>query len=482
MKKQQLLGIGMSLLMLVGNVTSVYAGTWTMRNVTPAQIASEMNVGWNLGNSLDAYGTYSLDDETCWKNPRTTKRMIDTVKAQGFNTIRIPVSWGDHIVGEGYKIDDAWMNRVQEVVDYAIDDNTYVLLDTHHESHTWLKPESASVAAAHSELAAIWSQIAYRFRDYGDHLLFEGMNEPRIIGSSHEWNGGDADGRAAINALNNTFISAVRKTGGNNRNRCLIICPYGNNGEPNGLSGFELPNDPNIMVAIHAYTPYGFTYIPEGNPSWSTSVWDGTQKYTIEDVMSRLNDEIVSKGVPVIITEFGAVNKNNEADVIRWTKDYMETAAKYGIKCIWWDNNQHGAYDGESFGLLDRSTCTWTRKGVADMLVRCGNNSQGSNVGGTAAPKVSVKMTEEWGNVGVGNITITNTTGRPLNGWSFTFTSNRPISQMWDVEGYVQTGYNTYTITSPSGNSYLAPGASHTFGCVFGQGSPYVEITNARFN
>ena len=371
MRNRRWLGIVMSALMMAGSASSLYAGTGTMRNLTPAQIANEMNVGWNLGNSLDAYGTHSLNDETCWGNPRTTKRMIDTVKAKGFNTIRIPVSWGDHMSGApNFTVDQAWMNRVQEVVDYAIDDNMYVLLDTHHET-SWLKPDNAHVAASEKQLAALWTQIAERFKNYDEHLLFEGMNEPRIVGSSKEWNGGDAEGRSAVNRLNKAFINAVRKTGGNNSKRCLVVCPYGNNADTDGLIGFEIPSDPNIMVAVHAYTPYGFTYVPEGNPSWATAYWDGSLKNTVDDVMNKINQNLVSKGATVLITEFGAVNKNNDSEVVKWTKDFMGTASKYGVKCVWWDNNQHQS-GSERFGILDRNSCTWTRNSVVDTIIQCG--------------------------------------------------------------------------------------------------------------
>ena len=214
--KKKLLSIFMGLCLLVGGGTAVSAADvrGTMRDITPAAIAKEMTAGWNLGNSLDAYGTYSLNNETYWGNPKTTKAMIDAVKNEGFNTIRIPVSWGEHVgSAPNYTIDTAWMNRVQEVVDYAMADGMYVLLDTHHET-SWLKPQSATLDASQKQLVAIWTQIAERFKAYGDHLLFEGMNEPRIVGSSNEWSGGDADGRAAVNVLNQAFIDAVRKTGG----------------------------------------------------------------------------------------------------------------------------------------------------------------------------------------------------------------------------------------------------------------------------
>ena len=658
MKKNKILGMLMGLCMLAtGSIVSAASGHGTMRDITPAALAKEMTAGWNLGNSLDAYGAYSLNNETYWGNPKTTKAMIDAVKNQGFNTIRIPVSWAEHVgSAPNYTINAAWMNRVQEVVDYAMSANMYVLLDTHHET-SWLKPQSSTLDASKKQLTAIWTQIAERFKDYGDHLIFEGMNEPRIVGSSSEWTGGDADGRAAVNVLNEAFIDAVRKTGGNNAKRCLIICPYGNNGDPNGLSGFKIPSDKNIMVAIHAYTPYGFTFRPEGNPSWARTTWDGSAKSDIEYLMTNLNNTFVSKGITVIITEFGAVNKNNESEVVKWVKDYVGLATQYGIKCVWWDNNYH-KNDGESFGILDRNSCTWTRKSVADAVIKyagpaisdgdtqvpdvtpitnyatlndgwyyikntgsqkylqvkdnigangqnveistgtgvagqkwqlvnkgegyvtlkngngfmldvaSGKDENGTNIqtyeanntsaqlfkvlptsqngvygivlkcttdtkgldvvnkavtdganvqaytyygatnqtwifesctapgeGNTQNPPtnpetptvpevpqtgdmIKVKIISDWTDGATAEITVTNLTGKALNGWTCTFTTNRPITSLWSAKLVSQNG-NTYTISNPDWQPNLAPGASYTFGCNMGSGPSSVTISNA---
>ena len=155
-----------------------------MRGLTAKELVAEMNTGWNLGNSLDSIGA----DETAWGNPATTKEMIDAVSAQGFDILRIPVTWGQHS-GEApdYTIDPEFMARVKEVVDYGIDNEMYVLLDTHHEPDSWLKPQSESMDEVEPQFTALWRQIAEEFKDYGDHLVFEGLNEARIKGSPTEW-------------------------------------------------------------------------------------------------------------------------------------------------------------------------------------------------------------------------------------------------------------------------------------------------------
>ena len=148
-------------------------------------LLNDMKAGWNLGNTLDAHASADLTSETSWGNPKTTPEMIQAIAQEGFHTLRIPVTWSKHVsAGPEYKIDAAWMDRVEEVVKYALDCDMYVILDTHHEPDYWLKPQSDGLDEVQNELCAIWQQIAERFADYDEHLLFEGMNEPRIKGSA----------------------------------------------------------------------------------------------------------------------------------------------------------------------------------------------------------------------------------------------------------------------------------------------------------
>lgn len=346
-------------------------------------LLDDMKAGWNLGNTLDALGTSDVSSEVSWGNPKTTPEMIQAIAVEGFKTLRIPVTWGTHVsAGPEYKIDEAWLDRVEEVVNYGLDCDMYVILDTHHEPDYWLKPQSDGLEEVQKELNAIWQQIAERFAEYDEHLIFEGMNEPRIKGSAQEWSGGDADGRQAVNVLNQTFVDAVRATGGNNATRTLIICPYGNTANASTLSELEIPQDEHIAVAVHLYTPYYFTYDPDGS---SIHVWNGTLKRDIVSVMQLVDRELIQKGVPAIITEFGAVHKeyqdaegnlvSNKEDVLKWLADYMEVTNQYGIPCIWWDNNVYGT-SGEQFGLFNRRELTWFDKDIADALVQYANQAE----------------------------------------------------------------------------------------------------------
>ena len=137
--------------------------------VTAAEVCADMKVGWNLGNSLDAVGG-NIDSETAWGNPKITKELIDAVKAAGFNAVRIPVTWNEHMNGD--KIDEAWLNRVNEVVDYVIDNDMYAIINVHHDDYTWLNPSKSDEAKVKEKLVKIWEQLSERFKEYDYHLLF----------------------------------------------------------------------------------------------------------------------------------------------------------------------------------------------------------------------------------------------------------------------------------------------------------------------
>ena len=331
-------------------------------------LLSNIKIGWNLGNTLDCIGAgASIVSETYWGNPKTTQEMIDEIAAQGFNAVRIPVTFAEHVgKAPDYKITEQWLNRVQEVVDYAINAGMYVMLDTHHEPDYWLIPNKDHEESAIAELTAIWTQVAERFQDYDEKLMFEGMNEPRVKGSASEWNGGTTQERKVVDHLNQAFVDAVRSTGGNNETRLLIICTYGHNPGYNIVKELAIPEDNNIAVAVHMYTPYYFTFAGEGGSFYDT--WDGSDVSSIASTVKQLDKYLIQKDVPVIVSEFGAVNKGNSEEIQKWAKDYLNVMNNYGIKCFWWDNGCFNT-NGENFGLLNRKTLTWYDKELADTLI-----------------------------------------------------------------------------------------------------------------
>lgn len=342
-----------------------------MRGLSAVELTNEMTVGWNLGNTMDATGNKTLNSETSWGNPRVTQEMIDTVAQQGFNTIRIPCTWGNHIIDENYTIDPEWISRVQEICDYAVNDDMYIILNMHHEDD-WLLPDAEHIDKTEEQFTAMWKQIADSFNDYGDHLILEGMNEPRIKGGTAEWNGGTAEGRECINRLNQKFIDTVRASGGNNEKRLLLITTFAAQACDGGFKGFVFPDDDNIALSLHAYTPYRFTYDSKGE-TWNAKYFDETVASDISNVFDKIENFRAERNIPVIITECGSVVKNldtggkNTDEVSKWAEAYLSTAKEHNITCVFWDNGYF--YSGnELFGLLDRKKLQWYCPTIADTI------------------------------------------------------------------------------------------------------------------
>ena len=315
-----------------------------------SEIVGSINVGWNLGNTLESYNysDYSADAETAWGNPKTTPELINNVKNAGFNAIRIPVTWGEHMNGD--TIDADWLARVKEVVDYAYNNDMIVILNMHHDDYTWFRPVAGEYAANSNKLCSIWKQIAECFADYGDNLLFEGMNEPRTVGSEKEWTGGTPEERAVVNKYAQDFINTVRSTGGKNAERTLIIPTYGASAETAALNDIVVPSDKNLVVAIHYYAPWKFS---EGMETDFTEAG----KSELKAKFAEIKQKFIDKGIPVIIDEFGCVNKAPAATRADYYSFYLTEAGNCGIPCFVWDNNKHS---GESsFGLLDRISMNW---------------------------------------------------------------------------------------------------------------------------
>ena len=331
-------------------------------------VIDKMTIGWNLGNTLDCYNcswlSNKLDCETAWGNPKTTKSMIDAVKKAGFNTVRIPVSWNDHIDSSG-KIDSEWLDRVQEVVDYAYDNDMYIILNTHHENG-WVKLDASKEKETKKKLNYVWKQIAARFKNYDEKLLFEALNEPRTEGSAQEWNGGTAAERKVLNSLYQGVVETIRATGGNNKTRVIILTPYGANNSKSALNDLWLPEDDNrIAVSVHAYSPYNVAL----NRNSSETALTSNGKREIDNIFSNISSAMLSKDVPVIMDEFGTINKNNVEERIKIAEYYLSVAEKYGVPCVWWDNGTKcPPSDGEGFGLLDRKTLKWNYPDIVKAL------------------------------------------------------------------------------------------------------------------
>ena len=338
--------------------------------MTAFEITENMKVGWNLGNTMDAkagdengdYDHAGLETETSWGCPKANETLFKALKAKGFNTVRIPTTWFQHL-DENDNIDPAWLARVHEVVDYAYKNDMYVILNVHHEN--WInRPD---LLTAYNEiqprLMKIWTQVATEFKDYDQHLIFECMNEPRAVGTSYEWWSATPVKEAeVINQLNADFVKLIRGMDTPYaKSRLLMLPGYVASSDKTFLNQIVLPDDDFVAVSIHAYTPYNFTM----NTDESTGAYHDT--FTTEfsnDLaynLQNFRDMFVNKGVPVIIGEMGTSNFGNTQARVDWTTQYFTTTKKYGIPCCLWDNNieTNPKAPGECHGYINRETGEW---------------------------------------------------------------------------------------------------------------------------
>lgn len=388
----------------------VEAATFT--DLDQDEIVSAMGAGWNLGNQLEA-SISGVPYETAWGNPTITESLIKAVKAAGFSTIRVPVSYLSKI-GSDYTIDSSWLNRVQEVVDMCINNGLYVIINMHGDGYHsvdggWLFCDGSDQTTIQAKYKACWQQIATKFKDYDEHLIFESMNE--------EFDGTYGTPNSTyysnINKLNQIFVDTVRQTGGNNDKRWLLIPGWNTNIEYTaGNYGFSIPSDnylsssvpsgeKRIMISVHYYDPWGFC----GEESTTTTQWGsaatdsskvasyGDESY-LSGQMYNLYSAFTSKGYPVVIGEYGAIDKSsydsvNAASRIEWAKKVCTYAKQYGCVPVWWDNGYTGAY---GFALFDRSSCTVTQQSLINAIIgvmgtgsssSSGSGSSGSGSSGT---------------------------------------------------------------------------------------------------
>ncbi len=324
--------------------------------------AYDMRPGINLGNSLDSYGSWitSKDPsvyETAWGHPIVTKELIQAIKAGGFNTVRVPVTWGPHM-DTSYQVYAPWMNRVEEVVKYVLDAGMYCILNVHHDTGSdtsaWLRADLSNYSAISTKYAALWKQIATRFAAYGDKLLFEGYNE--MLDAKSDWNTTDANSYKALNQLAQVFVSTVRSTGGNNVNRNLILCTYSAATADQTLASFTMPDDEvpfHLIAEVHDYTPNVITMPEKGtSPTWQSSY--GT---LIDAAMTRMDNRFTKQGVPFFIGECGVDNSVVETELNKYADYYSKALRSHDITAMWW------------FDLIDRTTYEWKYPTVKTDLI-----------------------------------------------------------------------------------------------------------------
>ena len=319
-------------------------------------------MGWNLGNSLEAEGT-----ETSWGNPATTADMIKAIKAEGFNAVRIPVRWGQHCDMPTMTIDEKWLSRVKEIVDWCLAEDMYVIINTHHD--LWLEhyPTNAKKTELNEKLGKLWTNIATAFADYDGRLAFAGLNEVNAEGN---WGlTPTQENYDVTNSFNQTFVDAVRATGGNNALRNLIVQSYRCN-PTMGLTNLVVPTDPTpnrLSVEFHYYDPYSYCSGAAGSYNYwgiafsdkGTVTPDGNEK-SLANFFLTIREKWWEQGLGVVIGEYGcschyttADKATQEANMQYYMKCLVSEARKNGYAAFVWDNNAYGN-GSEKFGIFDR--------------------------------------------------------------------------------------------------------------------------------
>lgn len=365
----------------------VDTGSKAFKQITAMELVREMKTGWNLGNTFDATGGgKGLESEMSWGQPKTTKAMIDGLTASGIKTIRIPVSWSRHIVDNNYTISTAWMKRVKEVVDWAIEDDMYVVLNIHHDNYeknakmprfSGFYPTDENYEESAKFVCNTWAQIALAFNNgYDEHLVFEVLNEPRLCGTSEEWYYNAVSQKSIsamknLNKLTQNILDVIRASGGNNKLRMVAVPSLQASPESALNPAFKMPKDydgskDRLIVSVHMYTPYNFAMESPGIKVYSDNV-----KKEFTSMFKKLNDHFIANGYAVYIGEYGATNKNNLEDRLAWFHDFIKESRAYGMPCFLWDNAvwkvEGDKYD-EHYGYYNRHNQTWYFPEIIDAI------------------------------------------------------------------------------------------------------------------
>lgn len=341
-------------------------------DMTSQQVVEDMRIGWNLGDTLDVCaadrdGNGKVNEapaegeevsETLWGNPEATPELFKALREDGINAVRIPVTWRDHVSDDGsFAISESWMERVHEVVDYALSEDMYVIINLHHDGGgdpkfgAWIRTDYDGFSDVQERYIAMWQQISESFRDYDHHLIFESMNEVGFDRTSEEL------AYTMLNVLNQDFVDTVRASGGNNETRHLLIAGYWTDIKATCNDRYLMPEDEaeRCILSVHYYTPYEFCIAQQH------SIWGGqTDIRKMEELFGMMKENYVDEGVPVIIGEYGVTPDREAASRIFFYEMAAKTARDYGMAAFLWDN-------GSEF---NRETYEWKTEGVIEALQR----------------------------------------------------------------------------------------------------------------
>jgi endoglucanase len=361
--------------------TSPIAPDATGMSSNAVTLATKIKLGWNIGNTLEAIG-----GETAWGNPKVTKALIDLVKQNGFNAIRIPCSWDQYMSNSSTaQLKTDWLNRVKEVVQYCVDNDMYVLLNIHWDGG-WLENNCTTDKqdANNAKQQAFWEQIATHLRDFDEHLLFASANEPNVENATQ---------MAVLSSYHQTFVDAVRSTGGKNSYRVLIVQGPSTDIEKTNNLMTSLPTDEiadRLMAEVHFYTPFQFCLLTK-DESWGKMFYYWGSNYhsttdltrnatwgeesTVDSQFKMMKTKFVDKGIPVIMGEYGAIRRStltgdaltlHLASRAYFLKYVTKQAKANGIIPFYWDA---GAIGDNTTTLFNRSSNTVYDQEALDAVI-----------------------------------------------------------------------------------------------------------------
>ena len=448
---------------------------------TASTAVKNMGVGWNLGNTLDAFnqsvtdvsssaywGQQGLESENHWGQPTTKPELMAMMKNAGFSAIRVPVTWFNHMDSEG-NVDTAWMARVKEVMDCVLEQGLYCIINVHHDTGAnsdevkhWLHASGTSYTSNKNRYENLWRQIATQFKDYGEKLLFESYNE--MLDDYSSWcfasfatssNYNSSVATDAYNAINNyaqSFVNVVRGTGGNNAKRNLIVNTYGAcSGGGNWNSHLQDPlkqmkkptgESNHIIFEVHSY------------PDISNL---SNAKNEVDEMFSSINQHLVSKGAPVIIGEWGTSNvdngsdyNNNRANMILFLDYFVKKAKEFNYATFYW----MGLSDGSS-----RSLPVFNQPDLAEAIVKAYHGNTDGYVyptRGDYETVYDVTFNNQWSELNLinGSISTSNYTGLELE------LEEKPATGAFQFKAYpsnitqpIATAKSTFTFTSAMGST-----------------------------
>ncbi|MDQ0920384.1 endoglucanase [Paenibacillus sp. V4I5] len=359
--KRSYLSVAMIIALLLALFSPVGSAAASPKETKMQSYVSAMQPGWNLGNTFDAFNTTdpTKNDETAWGNPRVTKEFIKEIKKQGFKSIRIPITWNGRM-GDApdYTIDPAWMDRVQQVVDWSLEEGLYVMINVHHDAWMWVRTMPTNHDEVLARYTAVWTQIADRFKNHSNKLMFESINEPEFL------NVDITTQLAFLDEINTTFVHLVRASGGANADRPLVLPTLYCNDEKVRVDSLASTiaklNDPNLITTVHFYGLWNFSINIGGYPKFEAD----TIK-VVDTLIDNVSNAFVSKGIPVIVGEYGLLGWDvseglpEHGEMLKYIEYFTSKAVENKLALMLWDNG----------GRFDRRTLQWNDPELYDQIM-----------------------------------------------------------------------------------------------------------------